>query len=298
MSSRDDRPVDLDEAIGDLRREAARRRAEPGFPLDEEAHLSAELDEQAPGPGGDRLHAIAREMRSVARSATGSPGRGRLRGAGARGSDRMAALADLIANAVLTVSTRLGDAERRLAVLERDSADRTPGARAVPFEHETWLERIIGAMTTGRTLYYASQPEEAVGTLRRRGIDAYGVAPPGSAVQRHPDVRQEDLETHLESVGSGALTAVVLVGLTWQGGGSGLDHVASQVRRVAGAAFVISEAPWSWRERVGDEAADRADGRPLSPESWLAALDRAGFSATAEYDGTGRGYLVTAGRRS
>lgn len=292
-----DHPLDLDALIGDLRREAARRRAEPAFPLDDEARVATALDEQSPGAAHDRLRVAARDIRSVGRSTPEeAAGRARGRGAAGRFAERLATLAELTANALLTVSTRLEDLERRLSILDLDRRDRTPGAGAVPPADHAWQNGVLQQLTAGRTLLYAADPEEAVGQLRARAVDGYGVAPVGVTVPRHPDVRQEDLFSHLESVGDLSLANAVLVGLTWDGGPTAFERLAAELHRTSASVLVLSEAPWAWRERVGPVASDQSADRPLSPESWLAALDRAGYTATAAYDPEGRSYAVTARR--
>ena len=61
---------DLDAMIGDLQGEAARRHAEPAFPLDEEARLGVELDGQAPQPLAPKLERLARAAIRAIRAGT------------------------------------------------------------------------------------------------------------------------------------------------------------------------------------------------------------------------------------
>jgi len=71
VSEHDDPPrrLDLDALIGDIRREGARRRAEPGFPLDVEARLGIESARQAPRPVGPALEDLAEAAASLAQPA-------------------------------------------------------------------------------------------------------------------------------------------------------------------------------------------------------------------------------------
>src|SRR5580704_308485 len=66
--------VDLDRLIGELETEAARRRAEPGYPHDADARLHFELARRAPNPSPSSAmqEAVARlqEVASVGTEAT------------------------------------------------------------------------------------------------------------------------------------------------------------------------------------------------------------------------------------
>jgi hypothetical protein len=113
-------------------------------------------------------------------------------------------------------------------------------------------------------------------------------------------VRAGPVLGHLGTVADGALAVAVVEGPPPAGTGAEIDRWAAELTRVAARVVVVSEAPWSWSARLGPEAADRSPVRPLSPETWMAALDRAGWSVTAAYGPDGRAYRVEGrpGRRA
>ncbi|MBV9661179.1 MAG: hypothetical protein JO337_08485 [Acidimicrobiales bacterium] len=116
---------DLDALIGEIRREAARRRAAPDFPIDEEARLAVEMDGHGPsGPGVD-LAAVLARLEALARAARAGHGGGpaaprfarRRSGRNTQGGGPDGALTELIeltASAVRGLAARTADLERRL----------------------------------------------------------------------------------------------------------------------------------------------------------------------------------------
>lgn len=92
----------LDELIGEIRREAARRRAAPSFPVDEEAGIGVELDALGPAAGGADLAASLAGLRALAAARPGGDGDPSLR-----------ELAALTAAAVQALAVRLDYLERR-----------------------------------------------------------------------------------------------------------------------------------------------------------------------------------------
>jgi len=303
---------DLDALIGDLQGEAARRRAEPGYPLEAEARIGIELDRHAPRPLPTKLERLAQ-----AATQTGThqmPAAGGLAGrvAGKALSPQIqaltgqvAALGGIVGNALHILSVRLTDAEVRLQRLEhpaRGSEKPHPTSGSLGTEPVPGLEdwsALVPALLgnpSGRVLYSGVEVETVVATWRAAGIDAYGITRTGDRYQTNPDVRFGTELEHLRSVAGDALAAVVLAGPVGIGDGSALRQVADQVARVTRTAAIWSEAPWWWRERIGDEAADLAPARPLSAETWMVALHRAGFVPTAEYGPDGTTYQVLARR--
>lgn len=79
--------------IGDIRQEAARRRAAPDFPVGEEAQLAVEMDDQGPGHAGADVRAVI---------------------AGLRPGLTNDELVELMASAIRVLSARLEAVERRL----------------------------------------------------------------------------------------------------------------------------------------------------------------------------------------
>src|ERR1700722_13876608 len=121
--------TDLDALIGDLLAEAARRRAESGFPLDEEARLGMELDRQAPRPLPAKMERLAQAAsQGGGRPAVSDPGRaGR---AAARVVDKavaaavgpvanaLSSLGDVVANGFRVLAGQLAQLDGRVRELE------------------------------------------------------------------------------------------------------------------------------------------------------------------------------------
>jgi hypothetical protein len=347
---------DLDIVIGDLRREAARRRAEPDFPIEDEARLGVELDRQSPRPPAPKLDRLADAAQAAADSANagwtgpgGPTGRAAQRAASAVLGPlpgQVSSVASILATALRTVSARIQDLDARLQRLElaaSRTADQHPpaagsGPKAGSAGSEQEQEPDGGAATVisaasvgpaipigadsalapgdavpagqpaawlpdaslpldGRLLYAGSDAEAAVTSLRRQGLDAYGLTPAGDPYLDHPDVRPGNLVDHLETVGDQSLGAVLLEGTTEVVESARIADLVTELARVTGTVVIAAEAPWWWRERVGPERADTSLTRPLSPETWLAVLHRAGFEGALDYGPSARRYRVAARRR-
>jgi hypothetical protein len=275
MADLPSQPVDdsfLDALIGDLRLEAARRRAAPAFPIDEEVRLGQALDEQAPASWGERLiGAVARNRRADRRA----------------GEEFRANYENPRQEARL--ERRIEALERRLAGLERRA---TPRVTAAPVAVDV---QPLVAGVAGRVLYWGADPAAAVAVLRDAGVDAYGVDPGGDRYQTGPDVRHGELVAHLRAVAGDGLGAAIVVGLE-SSPGPGVADLVQQLRRVAPRVVVVSEAPWHWRARLGSPQCDLAERRPLEAETWLALLDASGCSARAEYPDGASSYSIVATR--
>jgi hypothetical protein len=304
---------DLDAIIGEAEAEAARRRASPGYPHNIEARLEAELARYAPAPGGRRrLEHLVDAVQGASYVVAGpDPGRGavaRLRKLARRPlrglAEQVTTLGLLIARALSALTARVEDLERRAEeAIAPDSAlaSRRPARSGKLLEE--WLDQLetIVAGLEGRVLYADADATEVVARLRAAGHDAYGLTSSGGAYDSTADVRRADLVDHLGAVDDASLGGVVLAG--YPDGLSaaslpGLADALARVMRRAGQVTVISEAPWSWRERVGPVEADLAEVRPLAAETWIASLDRVGFNATAQYAHDGRSFAVLARRRA
>lgn len=283
----------LDELIGDIRREAARRRAAPDFPVEPEARLSATMDAEGPrGPGAD-LAGVAAALGLAA------------------GSDPAGRVAGLAASAVLALSARLGHLERRMAGAGRSAAV-GGGSLAVggPGAGGSWgpggssgvggpAPDLIGWLenwgTVPGTILVAGS---AAGPwVERLGAMAYGVDPAAEPMTQAGAVRSGPVLEHLRSVGDASLAMVVLAGAVESSAGPAVDDWAAELVRVTGAVRICAEAPWAWRLRVGDGAADRAAVRPLAADTWLEALDGAGWAVAGRYGAGGRQYGIEADRQ-
>jgi hypothetical protein len=292
---------DLDALIGEIRREAARRRAAPDFPIDEEARLTAEMDAEGPlgRTGGADLAAITAALRALGPEA---------------GSSELAALT---ASAVTALTVRLTELERHAArpapsggagPAEPADADANPGPadradQGEPADRlaDHWLDLLSGwvlredppaATGPGRVLMVGAGVDRWVAQLAGAGVDVYWLDPLAGAFQEQG--RSGGLLEHLRSVGDGALALAVLAGPLPVGPAEQLDQLSQELARVAIRVAVCDEAPWAWRRRVGDARADTAARRPVGPEAWLAALTGAGFEVTARYGPGGSDFLVRA----
>jgi hypothetical protein len=153
---------DLDALIGGLRAEAARRRAAPAYPIDDEARIGLELDSQAPRPLPaplERLAGAAARVETAAReqAAGGAGGAGGGGGAGNQPESRsvspgarrarrarraepplpqsvalaeqVAALAHTVTGSLRLIAEKLDDIDRRLHQLEHPG-EKPPTAMA------------------------------------------------------------------------------------------------------------------------------------------------------------------------
>ena len=274
---------DLDALIGDIRREAARRRAAPDFPLDEEARLSAEMDAHGPaGIGGADLAAITAAVQAAERT----------------GDASAAEVAGLTASAVRALSVRLAELERRST--RRTAAPLGPRTadHAGPDLLAAWIDDVAAVTGTdpqqGRVLVAGPDAPGWVDRLRSIGCDVYGVDPEGEPFGDQGAVRRGGIRDHLTTVGDSALGVTLIVGPLPVAESQGIAQLAAEAVRTSRRVMVCSEAPWAWRRRVGDAAADTSPNRPLGPEAWLQALTSAGMPASGRYDSLGTSYLLRA----
>jgi hypothetical protein len=312
--------LDLDALIGDIRRESARRRAAPDFPVDEEARLAAEAERQAPAGNRPRLERLVDSVQALA--ATGGavePASGSTRFQPWRPSAQMAGLrrgfsdlAGSVSAALRIVSGRLGDLEQRMRRLEGRRLAPPTGGSVEPAlgpvagreadlpDVQAWTGAVeeVARTSGGRFLYAGGDAADQARRLQEQGVDAYGFMPSGSPYDDEADVRHGDLPDHLTSVADRSLAGVVLSEPACRVEPGRLAGTVAELARVASSVSVVSEAPWWWALRVGDVSADLAFQRPLAAETWISLLDRAGFAATAAFDPVGRTYMVSAVTRS
>jgi hypothetical protein len=305
--------IDLDRLIGELETEAARRRAEPGYPHDADARLHFELARRAPSPPGSAsLSAIVDRVEEVA--ATGGAATSEADASGSRRHDRQAVREQLrqidgrvtslglaAAGALHAVTDRLEQLEEQVRLLGPRSYDSAPSS-STPDSGDAlaqWRTRLAEALPLGeRVLYAQSEADEVVAHLRAAGVDAYGITTTGPEDRPGPDVRFGDLLTHLDAVPDDALGAVVLAGGPEQMSAGALGPLVGALGRVTKSVVVVSEAPWWWRLRLGAVNADLAPRRPLDPDTWLHALHGVAMEGTAQYDPAGRSYRVVVRARA
>ncbi|HEY5024017.1 MAG TPA: hypothetical protein VII76_03490 [Acidimicrobiales bacterium] len=297
--------MDLDRLIGELETEAARRRAEPGFPHDADARLHFELARRAPNPPRaaavrDVMAQIQELTATVGTSPTleSAPGRSRRHDTGAlaerlhRLDGQVTSLGLAVAAALEVVAGRLEQLDDRLEHLETPTPDAPPPpAPDQPDALPQWRARLAESLPRGeRVLYAQSQADDVVAELRGAGVDAYGITSTGSPHRPGPDVRFADLLTHLRAVEDHALGAAVLTGVPEVMTPATLDPLVAELARTTSCVVIISEAPWWWRRRLGAVHADLAVGRPLDPETWFHAFDGVAMAGSAEYDPGGQSY--------
>jgi hypothetical protein len=303
---------DLDRMIGDLETEAARRRAEPGYPHDADAQLHFELARRAPSPTRPASpRTLVDQVEEATSSPSGSAPTAALESRGPRRgrqvvqqrldeAERRATSVGLaVAAAMRAITGRLEELEERVRRLEPDPG--TTPVPAAPGGSDTlarWTDRLVEGLPSGvRVLYAESEADDVVARLRSAGVDAYGVTSLGSRDRPGPDVRFGNLFEHLGAVHDGALGAVVLVGVPEVMRPESIGPLVSEMRRVAAIVVIISESQWWWRQRVGAVHADLAVGRPLDPDTWLDAFHHVAMDGAVDYDTTGRSYRVIARAR-
>ena len=304
--------VDLDRLIGELETEAARRRAEPGYPHDADARLHFELARMAPTPrrAVPVQEAIAQleELAAPDTTTAGDPGAGpatrrRHRQAGAGDVERLGARVGSVAAAGAEALRAIADRLDRLEHDDRSAPRHGPEARSdtarptgpAPAESGAlaqWRSRLAESLVDGgRVLYAQTQAPDVVAMLRGAGFDAYGVVGAGTH-QPGPDVRSGDLLAHLRAVPDAALDAVVLTGVPEAMTPHDVGPLTTELGRVARCVVIVSESPWWWRLRLGPVEADLAPGRPLHPDTWLHAFHGLSMAGSAEYDADGQSYRV------
>jgi hypothetical protein len=310
---------DLDILIGELRREAARRRAAADFPIDLEVEVSRQLDAQSLLRYSARLDRLVGALETFAQPRHG-PGRARQTAMRLVGSadTGLPQVARILSSALGLVSSRLRNVEARLNRLEgvRGYLDRVPGS-VVGGGHERgadtprpgastpdrlelagWLGGLdLGERSGGqRVLCSGSDVEGLVAHLRAQGVDAYGLVDDADPYLTATDLRSGDLKEHLGAVPDDALGEVIVAGALRVQGPEALAELATLLARTARAVTVLSESPWAWRTRLGPEISDFAAVRPFTAETWMAALTGAGFATTAVYAPRGFSYKVVARR--
>lgn len=276
---------DLDALIGDIRREAARRRAAPDFPVDDEARLAVEMDRQGPSRGATDVPAVLTAIRSLAeRERTGGLGE----------------LAELSGSALTALAARLADLERRVGRLAPDltgpavtGSGTGTGPDPSPLDH--WVpvvSDVAGGAGSGRVLVAGPGAARWAGRLAAEGVDVYGVDPTSAAFSDDGLVRAGGVAAHLQSVGEGSLSLAVLVGPLATAELPHLGRWAAALAVRAATVVVVSEAPWAWRLRLGEAGSDTSAWRPASPETWMEVLDGAGYRLSGRYGPGGRDYCL------
>jgi SAM-dependent methyltransferase len=168
------------------------------------------------------------------------------------------------------------------ALRAHDEAARLPAAAP----GAEWADGVVDALrgVDGRVLVAECGTGDLLAALGAAGIDAYGVEPrltaADAAAARGLEVRGDDIVTHLRSVKTDELAAVVLVGVVDRAAAGELleliDLVVDRLRRDA-VIVVLSAGPAAPARGPQAVATDLAPGRPVHPETWTYLLDAAGF---------------------
>jgi 2-polyprenyl-3-methyl-5-hydroxy-6-metoxy-1,4-benzoquinol methylase len=184
--------------------------------------------------------------------------------------------------------------DERLRELEAEAEANRPAAlgdadlpQSAP-DLSPWLgpvrSRLSGAR--GRVLHADCGEGVLVQALTEAGVDAYGVDPRASLLDRAAasgaDVRCEHALEHLRAVSDLGLGGLVL--------SECVDHLGvrhkrelvrlAQAKLAPGASLVVlGTGPNHWSSGRSVLESDLAPGRPLHPETWAHLLEQAGFAS-------------------
>jgi SAM-dependent methyltransferase len=172
------------------------------------------------------------------------------------------------------------------ATRAHDEALRLPAAAPGP----EWTDGVVDALRgiEGRVLVAECGTGDLLAALGAAGIDAYGAEPrlavADTAAARGLEVRADDLVTHLRSVKTDELAAMVLVGMVDRAAaGELLELVDLVIDRLQPDAtlVVLSGGPAAPARGPQAVAADLAPGRSVHPETWSYLLDAHGYETVA-----------------
>lgn len=320
-------PVGLPEVVAEVA-DAARRAREDG------AHppaLDRELDETyrrlvRHRPGDDRL-TQAIWSADAAAHVTADAGLGETQGTAKRFVKRV--LAKLVRWYVLRITTQVTAfanaavsalrllSDRVEALAEEVEAARPPslpGRAALttgrgapppagPLEtHAPFGARALEVLTgaPGRVLHADCRSGELVARLSALGVDAYGVEPVGSLVDRPVaaglDLVQGEVLAHLRTVPTHGLGGALLSGCVDRLSGGDARRLAfllSTRLAAGGSAVLVGTHPATWRLEASPVERDLSPGRPLHPETWCHLLEEYGFSSCTVVDGPEQAALAS-----
>ena len=218
-------------------------------------------------------------------------------------SQQITAMAVAINNALRLLGKRVVDLER---VTNEATRARSLGARVPAVRDDSaWQAATIEALRGcgGRVAVVECGPGELLAAIAAAGHDAYGVEPRAAdadiAKGRGLEIRIDAGSAHLQSVGAGALGALVVRGVVERapvGELMQLLETASARVAVGGRIVVCSLQRAAWG--TGDTAAeaDLVPGHPLHPDSWKILLPEHGFSDVRVHAAGNDAYVVAATR--
>ncbi len=144
-----------------------------------------------------------------------------------------------------------------------------------------------------RVLHASCQDGSLVKRLRDDGIDAYGVDERRSLIEAglargaSPDLREEEVFGHLESVGCSGLAGAVLTGFVEQLERHRLPHLLELLRAAiapGGVVVLCSAAPEAWSRTRSSLEVDLAPAGPLHASTWVSLLAMHGFDDLQVYE--------------
>jgi hypothetical protein len=296
--------VDFPQLLAEIQQEVDRRRAAGDLPPDFEQELERTFSTFAPVDAidGDFDSLLARIERSAAIDTQPSmvsarPTVARIKKFIAKAvgfyvrhiASQVSSLIQAVAKALRLLSDRVDRIEQDSPQLRKDlwgQFQHFISARAAALPPEEWDETILDALqgVRGRVLHAEAGDGRLVSRLRQAGLDAYGVEPVEEvallASDRFPDIRADDITSHLRILPAQSLHGLILTGCVERlPVGQLIDLVELAVSRlVPGCVLVlVSIHPAAWARGVSPVAADLAYGHPLYPETWQALLETAGF---------------------
>jgi len=295
-------PLDFDRLRREIDAEVRARRASGAYPPGFERELDAVFARYAPAAASDDIELVIDEAEEAAGIELAIPTASEKRGGAivkrllakvfgwyhAFLVQQVVNFAGAIVGAVRVLGHHIDELERATGHTARahDEASRLPAAAP----GAEWIDGVVDALRgiDGRVLVAECGTGDLLAAVTSAGIDGYGVEPrlaaADAAAARGLEVRADELETHLRSVKSEALAAVVLVGVVDHAAvGELLDLVDLVVDRLrAGATVVVlSSGPAAPSRGPQAVAADLSSGRPVHPETWSYLLDAHGFETVS-----------------
>ncbi|CAN5727771.1 hypothetical protein BH24ACT2_BH24ACT2_09490 [soil metagenome] len=306
---------ELDRVVREIEDEVAARRASGDFPPGLERELDLVFARFAPpAASGDDLDAVlaAADRASFVDvdvpTASNIPGLAPFK----RGLRKMMEwylryLAQQVSELATSWAAALKLLAGRVKALEAATATADPvldevrrraePARVTPFEDGV---ATLLAGTRGRVLVTECGDGGFLRRLVADGADVYGVDPDAdrveAAIEAGSEARVGEALEHLRAVAEGALDGLVLCGCVDR---LALAHQLELADLAAGALAnggrmaVVGTSPAAWAQAVDVVSADLAPGRPLHADTWVALLERRGFTDLVRHDGPSLGALET-----
>jgi SAM-dependent methyltransferase len=218
-------------------------------------------------------------------------------------AQQISAMATAMNTALRLLGERVKGLERVTGEVAR--AREVAGRAPAPRDDAAWAAQVGDALRgcTGRIALVQCGNGDLLAALVDAELDAYGVEPRGesadAARRRGLEVRHDDGLAHLNAVGDGALSGIVLRGLVERSPiGDALELVETASTRLApeGRLVICSLTREAWGEGSTAVESDLVPGHPLHPETWAHILAEHEFTdVLVQPAGTGA-YIVQASR--